>query len=103
MTIKQGHWIEGGRIIDYPIPGYTLMPLDQPCDYITIWVGRNDFYYRPFGYVPDDNGHIHIPITSELARNAGIKDGITLQRAKTLLDEYAGDLFIVRQLKKGGI
>ena len=103
MIEKQGHWIEGGQIIDYPIPGYESMPLDQPVDYITVWVGRNDFYYKPFGYIPDDNGHIHIPIISQFAKDAGIKDGITLIRAKKLLDDYVSEKFMTDHYVKGGI
>lgn len=97
---KKGHVIEGGMVVDYPIPDYDMIPCDSPEDHITLWVGKSDFYYKPFGYVPDEHGHIHIPVTSDLAKAAGVCDGITLHEAKKKIDEYVGEQFMTRHYVK---
>ena len=97
---KKGSIIEGGKVVQYPLDERYVFPLNPPSDVITLWVGKNDFYYEPHGYVADQSGHIHIPVNSEFAKAAGVVDGITLERAKHLLDDYAGETFIKEHSRK---
>jgi hypothetical protein len=97
---KHGHMIENGMIVDYPATPWDSIPLDPPTDTITIWVGKADFYYTPFGYKPDEKGYIHVPVTSQFAKDAGVKDGISLITAKKRIDEYVGEKFMTEHYAK---
>ena len=103
-TEKKGFIIENGKVIEYPYIPNDLFPLSPPSDFIKIWVGKNDFYYTPFGYKPDEHGHILIPVTSQLSKDAGVKEGLTLIEAKKRIEDYVGDRFLdSHQSHLGGI